>query len=331
MDNKIKKCYQDLELDETASADDVKRAWRQLVMVWHPDRFQNDEKLRQRGEKKLKEINGAYELLSDYLASPPPPKPRSQPSQNHQPHARPQPPKPSAAESDFQQDSKLELLKATIKREIEKEFAQNPATRAAYILSFNLTSATPNLYKGFLAVSINRKSETLTINVWGDGEERIQWERERLSIEKPKQATPRKSYDGSETILCAPCDLCGCSIDFPESETGDTVACPNCGNQTFLPYGATVKRRGNPTVQKPFENQNNSQANNAEEGSNVTVAILAITIIGFLLIAFGIIDLAGMFFDYDITGVRWSPNIAWVGIFLLNLADSTRKKNKGIK
>jgi predicted nucleic acid-binding protein len=200
MDSEIKMSYQVLELDETATADDVKRAWRQLAKVWHPDRFPNDAKLQQRGQEKQKTLNAAYKLLSDYLASPPPPKLRSQPSQNHQPHARPQPPKPSAAESDFQQDSKLELLKATIKREIEKEFAQNPATRAAYILSFNLTSATPNLYKGFLAVSINGKSETLTINVWGDGEERIQWERERLSIEKPKQANPRQPNEYGDSV-----------------------------------------------------------------------------------------------------------------------------------
>ena len=298
MDSEIKRSFQVLELDETASADDAKRAWRQLAKVWHPDRFPNDERLQQRGQEKLKKINEAYELLSNYLANPPPPKPRSQPSQNHQPYAQPQPPKPSAAGSDFQRDSKLELLEATIKTEIEKQFAQNPATRAAYILSFNLTPAAFNLYKGFLAVSINGKSEILTVTLW-DGEDRIQWERERLSIEQPKQATPRKSYDDSETILNAPCDFCGSPIDFPESKTGNKEACPNCGNPTFLPYGATVKRRGNPRVQKPFVNQNNSQANNAEKKSGGNkIRDIIFLIIGYLVFAYIALAILGDSFFY---------------------------------
>jgi len=35
--------------------------------------------------------------------------------------------------------------------------------------------------------------------------------------------------------------------------------------------------------------------------------MIVIKIIGYLLIVFAIIDFAGMFFDYDITGVSWSP------------------------
>ena len=33
-------------------------------------------------------------------------------------------------------------------------------------------------------------------------------------------------------------------------------------------------------------------------------------IIGYLFIAFGIIDYAGQFFEYDLTGVSWSPMAA---------------------
>jgi len=43
-------------------------------------------------------------------------------------------------------------------------------------------------------------------------------------------------------------------------------------------------------------------------------------ILGLLVIGFGIIDFAGMFFGYDLTGVSWSPIAAgFVGSFLLNL------------
>lgn len=36
-------------------------------MIWHPDRFPDSEALRDRAEEKLKQINSAYELVSDYL------------------------------------------------------------------------------------------------------------------------------------------------------------------------------------------------------------------------------------------------------------------------
>jgi len=75
-----------LELERPVSAEELKRAYRELVKVWHPDRFEDDEKLRQLAEKKLREINGAYEILlanlfaespadPDAIGSTPPPTP----------------------------------------------------------------------------------------------------------------------------------------------------------------------------------------------------------------------------------------------------------------
>jgi len=34
---------------------------------------------------------------------------------------------------------------------------------------------------------------------------------------------------------------------------------------------------------------------------------MVLKILGYLIIAFGVIDFAGMFFGYDLTGVSWSP------------------------
>jgi len=33
-------------------------------------------------------------------------------------------------------------------------------------------------------------------------------------------------------------------------------------------------------------------------------------VLGYLCYVFGVIDFAGMFFEYDLTGVSWSPIIA---------------------
>lgn len=57
---------QSLDLPSTATAEHIDASYRTLVKVWHPDRFQNDPKLRAEAEDKLKEINAAHE----YLLSP---------------------------------------------------------------------------------------------------------------------------------------------------------------------------------------------------------------------------------------------------------------------
>lgn len=60
---KRSECYRILDLPDGASAEEIKRAWRELNKIWHPDRFGNDAELRRRAEEKLKQINMAYEFL----------------------------------------------------------------------------------------------------------------------------------------------------------------------------------------------------------------------------------------------------------------------------
>jgi len=60
---------QTLGLEADATAEQIKDAYRLLVKVWHPDRFQNDRKLKDETENKLKAINAAYVLLTSPAAS----------------------------------------------------------------------------------------------------------------------------------------------------------------------------------------------------------------------------------------------------------------------
>jgi molecular chaperone DnaJ len=53
--------YQILGVGETASADDIKKAYRKLAKQYHPDANQNDPK----AAEKFKEIGEAYSVLSD--------------------------------------------------------------------------------------------------------------------------------------------------------------------------------------------------------------------------------------------------------------------------
>jgi curved DNA-binding protein CbpA len=97
MDSNISHYYKVLELEQGASQSEIKQAYRDLAMVWHPDRFSNP-RMQQKAEARLKQINAAYEFLKSYQPKPeqqttnpeksresysPPP---SAPQQRDQPH-----------------------------------------------------------------------------------------------------------------------------------------------------------------------------------------------------------------------------------------------------
>jgi len=53
------------ELDDRRTQDEVRAAYRELVKVWHPDRFANDPGLRAKADRRLQDINRAYAVLQD--------------------------------------------------------------------------------------------------------------------------------------------------------------------------------------------------------------------------------------------------------------------------
>lgn len=52
-----------LGLSGNASTEEIDRAYKELIRVWHPDRFQNDPLLVSRAENKTRELNNAYAEL----------------------------------------------------------------------------------------------------------------------------------------------------------------------------------------------------------------------------------------------------------------------------
>ncbi len=63
---KIVRCINRLGLKPGASQEDVNQAYRDLVTVWHPDRFANNLRLQKKAEENLKEINAAYEYIRTF-------------------------------------------------------------------------------------------------------------------------------------------------------------------------------------------------------------------------------------------------------------------------
>jgi hypothetical protein len=77
--------YKILEVPVGDSLSHVKEAYRDLIQVWHPDRFSGHPRLQKKAEEKLKSINGAFARICDryqssHSPSPQPPGTASPPS-----------------------------------------------------------------------------------------------------------------------------------------------------------------------------------------------------------------------------------------------------------
>lgn len=75
MDPEIERYYRVLNLDPTASPEEVYRVYRDLVRIWDPQRFATQPHLEMLAEAKLKEIIEAYNALTskkDVSATPAP-------------------------------------------------------------------------------------------------------------------------------------------------------------------------------------------------------------------------------------------------------------------
>lgn len=53
-----------LGLEDDATADDIKIAYRETVQILHPDKFAGNEKLQRRATEQFKRLQEAYDLLS---------------------------------------------------------------------------------------------------------------------------------------------------------------------------------------------------------------------------------------------------------------------------
>lgn len=106
--------YEILGLKPGASQERIKEAFRDLVKVWHPDRFSHDPKLQKKAQERLKEINLAYQRLEsvqdhEVHKSQSPPKP--EPKQKSPFQQRPKPSRPTRKEPPSPTRNKQDLVR----------------------------------------------------------------------------------------------------------------------------------------------------------------------------------------------------------------------------
>lgn len=60
MDEDLRESFRLLDLKPEVSLKEATHAYRDLVKVWHPDRFTHDPELQAKAQERLKSINLAY-------------------------------------------------------------------------------------------------------------------------------------------------------------------------------------------------------------------------------------------------------------------------------
>jgi hypothetical protein len=132
---------QTLELDATASEKDMRDAYRVLVKVWHPDRFEGDERLKRAAEAKLKALNAACLFLTSpedrrpRPQKPRRPRPASRPAQastRAYPRMRPRFRFPTAALLKFGLVAGGVLVSGVVLMAMDSFFASDPTTGRVY-------------------------------------------------------------------------------------------------------------------------------------------------------------------------------------------------------
>lgn len=63
----IEKCFEILGLKPGDSLEQAREAYKDLVKVWHPDRFAHDPKLQLKAQQKMQEINEAFQTAQEFL------------------------------------------------------------------------------------------------------------------------------------------------------------------------------------------------------------------------------------------------------------------------
>ena len=59
-------CYKILNSNTECSWNELRKAYRLLIQKWHPDRYKDNSKEKSAAETKIKELNKAYQQLSEY-------------------------------------------------------------------------------------------------------------------------------------------------------------------------------------------------------------------------------------------------------------------------
>ena len=211
MTEEIKQCYRALDLEPGATPAEVKAAWRELVKVWHPDRFPNDTRLKAKGAAKLRDINRAYEILEAHLKPQQPSQDRSTENKTSREY-RPGPPPKEQKESQPKKPSKavaiyigamivgslfigLDVLRVSLAEKREEEKQQAVAIKA--------TRASEEVERLRLVATLEQQKEDEAAKVQKQKQELIDVSRRLATLEQQAARAAEKAVDDAKLLAAA--------------------------------------------------------------------------------------------------------------------------------
>lgn len=63
----INECYRILEIDDNSDFETIKKQYKKLLLVWHPDRFGNNTELQDMANEKTRNLNAAFDILKRHF------------------------------------------------------------------------------------------------------------------------------------------------------------------------------------------------------------------------------------------------------------------------
>jgi ribosomal protein S27E len=64
----LQRAFEILEITEGASLSEIKKNYRDLAAIWHPDRHTQNPRLYQKAQERMKQLNAAYDYIHSYLS-----------------------------------------------------------------------------------------------------------------------------------------------------------------------------------------------------------------------------------------------------------------------
>jgi hypothetical protein len=112
--NDVRRWLEVLGLEPGATKKQLDLAYRDLVKVWHPDRFESDPALRLKAQEKLRELNVAYEGLRRSGIPPADPVPPPRPETRTQARPAPAHARPATSAARFARSGELRMFGAVM-------------------------------------------------------------------------------------------------------------------------------------------------------------------------------------------------------------------------